>query len=122
MSEHKLDVMFNIFKVSELQRERVARLLKVVRNEDFRLWCFGSSVQGRCTPFSDLDLCIETAVTDLNEFYRLSRLLRNHYFNYYYDNNAIDVLYYNELSNDSIIFPAIHEYGVLLKDFEDTYV
>lgn len=114
----KWDVIFNIMKVSPLQRMRVRHLLDAVSDLDFRIYCFGSSVKGTCTPFSDLDLCIETREYSEEEYLRLCSILRRAYYRDYLQNNEMDIIYFNALKESSIFRKAALD-GVVLKDFKE---
>lgn len=121
MSEHEIDILFNLLKVYEPQRLRVRNILDAIKDEDIQLICFGSSVQGTATPFSDLDLCVKTRERNIEYFDNLRNIIAHAYWDFDLPNNEMDVLYYNILKEPNDVKDSIDSVGVILKDFKEGY-
>ena len=91
-------------------------MLNHLRDVDFRLICFGSSIKGTADSTSDIDLAYETYQDTMLDKDAIYKEILNAYYDDRYRNNSIDIMYINDLDKSSILYHEIQS-GVILKDF-----
>lgn len=115
-SKHDLDVIFNFLKVSPIHKPRLRNVLNHLRDVDFRLICFGSSIKGTADSTSDIDLAYETYQYTMLDKDAIYKEILNAYYDDRYRNNSIDIMYINDLDKSSFLYHEIQS-GLILKDF-----
>lgn len=97
-------------RVYPLMQLDVQNILEECAEYNVGVILFGSSITMLCNVTSDIDICIETEIYDLDLFYEVQRKIQLR------SKHPCDVLYYNDLQESDKVLNEIRTKGLKLQE------